>query len=188
LSMTGPVQGHFGVKLQADAELPTERFSLGLARGANRVGDLSESCVTGEQVAILHLPQLPGAIAKLLGVAELMAKIGGTVDLPLGRLPGLAVDFGEVVAVDRAGPARDRAGRALRLVLFVDAHTLLRGDRGAHHLQQIELRRNLKQRVRVGRVGMQGTDIADHFAQGGGAGAAWQLGGGCAQRGELRGL
>lgn len=157
--VAGAVKRDFGIKLQANAKLAEQRFSVGFARSPNRLGDLSESLITREEVAIVHLPKTPA------GVAESLSKIGGTVELLVDRLTGLAIDVHEVVAVDRAGSAGDRARRPLSRIVFVDADAAFGGDRRASHLEQVELRGNLEERSGTGRVSVQGAHITENFSQ-----------------------
>lgn len=158
--MAGSFERDFGVELQADAEFAEQCLSVGFACGPKSLNDLGESGVGWKQIAVLQLPE------PLVGVTKFVSEVGGTVDLPLGSLSDLAVDIGEVVAIDRAGSASDRARRSLREIVLIDANAALGRDVGASHFKQVELRRDLEHCVSVGHVRVQCANVTDNFADG----------------------
>ena len=71
------------------------------------------------------------------------------VELPVAGLAGLRTDRHEVIAVDRGCPGGNRTSGTLRAVPLVARHAIVGCHVGAHHLEQVELRRDLEQCVGV---------------------------------------
>ena len=78
-----------------------------------------------------------------------------------GGLADPVADGDEVVAVDRRGAGRDRAGRALGGVAGVAGDALFGGDAFGGHLQHVELGGHLEQCAGELGVGVQRAGIAD---------------------------
>jgi len=126
-------QRHVGLPLQADPQLAAKLVQFRFARPMQSIGDAAKAIVGWEEVTVLHQPKLAFL------VAELASQFDRAVNLMVGGLADLIADRCKVVAIDRPGSARDRARRALRRVVLVDAHTAFGRDRWPGHFQQVEL-------------------------------------------------
>ena len=113
---------------------------------------------TAKRIAVSHLPQ-----ATAIG-RERLVEIAQAVDLACAALSGLFADGHEIVAPDGASTRGDGAGRALRAVEGIARHTGFRRDVRRDHLEHVELRGHLEERVCVLRFFVEGACLARDVA------------------------
>lgn len=116
--------------------------------------DLAQALEAAQGVSVAHRPEA------VVDVAEGHTHVRKTVDLAILRLPDRLAHLHEVVAIDRRGTGRDRARRALRAIPRVSRNAALGRHVFARHLEEVELRGDLEERVAVMRVAMQCPDVA----------------------------
>ena len=149
--------GDFHVPVQPHAKSVTEQILFGDAQRSERPRDRCETRLGAQGVAIAHGPQ------RVVLITECCAEVSQAVDLPILRLTHMAVNGCEVVSIDRRGPSSDRARRSLGPIESVSSHTVFRRDIRPCHLQQIELRGYLEQRVPVDLIAIESPDVTHDF-------------------------
>lgn len=143
--------------MQSDREEHADLVALVIGGVRQQHANRVEPGGCAERVAVAHGPEVGDRPAEPCGQRD--AESAERVELSVLPLPRLAVDGGEVVAVDGARAGCDGTRRTLRVIAAVAGDAVLGYYAGARLLQQVKLRSHLEQRTGELRVSVQGASV-----------------------------
>src|SRR5262249_13644360 len=124
--------------------------------GSKALRNLDQAATRCQSITVAHLPET------VIRVPQPSSEVCETVDLVACRLADLPIDRCKVVSINRSGTSRNSTRRPLGMIIFINAHTMLRGDAWRHHFKQIERGRHWKERASIRYVCMQRLDVCHY--------------------------